>query len=142
VRLDGSWPADCITPPLAASTPSAPAVDGRPAWTIRGLIAAHKLIALAVAGVLALIVAMFLIAALGPKGGAVTDSTSCTQWGSSNQTQQAAYAQRYLREHRGLAAKGASPATVVAAINNNCTQAYGDDVADTTSVAQALAGTF
>lgn len=120
----------------------APAVDGAPAWTIRGLLATHKLVALAVAAALALMVAMFLVAALGPKGGAITDATSCSQWGSSNQALQTAYGQRYIREHRRLAAEGASPATVITAINNNCTQAFGEDVADTTSVAQALSGNF
>jgi hypothetical protein len=97
---------------------------------------------LAVVATAALVVAMFLAAALGPKGGAVTDATTCTQWGSSNQSLQTAYARRYLREPGALAAAGKSPATVIAAINNGCMQAFGEDVADTTTVVQAISGNF
>jgi hypothetical protein len=128
---------------LAGSGTWAPqAGDGGGQWTLRGLIAAHKLASLAVAATAAVVVAMFLAAALGPTGGAITDTTSCTQWGSSDQNLQTAYAQRYLREPGALAAAGRSPATVIAAINNGCMQAFGEDVADTTSVVQAISGNF
>jgi hypothetical protein len=121
---------------------STPVVDGRPPWTVRGLIAAHKWLTVAVAAVLAVMVAVSLVAALGPKAGAVTDATTCAQWGSTTQDQQTAYARRYIREHPLPASAGETPATVIGAINNNCMTAFSEDVDDTTSVARALSGTF
>ena len=113
-----------------------------PQWTVRGLLAAHKVLALAVTAICALLVAMFLIAALNPKAGAVTDATTCTQWGSSNQSRQTTYARRYIQEHGPQAGARESPASVIAAINNGCMQAFGEDVADITTVAQAISGNF
>ena len=118
------------------------AAPGGQEWSLRRLIAAHKLSALAVAALGALVVAMFVLAALGPKGGAVTDATSCSQWGSSDQSRQSAYAQQYIREHGGAIAGRMTPATVIGAINTGCMQAFADDVADTTSVVHAISGNF
>jgi hypothetical protein len=126
---------------LVASSTSASAAGGDRTWTIRGLIAAHRLIALAAVGICALLVAMTLVAALGPKGGAVTDATTCSQWGSANWRQQTAYARRYVQEHGGVAGQ-TSPAAVINAINDGCMQAFGEDVDDTTSVVQAISGNF
>ncbi|MGO9496094.1 MAG: hypothetical protein ACLQA5_05175 [Solirubrobacteraceae bacterium] len=114
--------------------------SGQP-WTIRRLIAAHKPVALAVAAVCALTVAMFLFAVLGPKAGAVTDATTCSQWGSANWSQQSAYARRYVEEHGGIDGQ-TSPMAVINTINNECMVAYGEDVDDTTSVVQAISGNF
>ena len=83
-----------------------------------------------------------VISAFGAKAGAVTDATSCTQWGSANQNVQAAYGRLYLREHGPIQGFEYSPAGVIAAINDQCAVAYGDDVADTTSVVQAISGNF
>jgi len=110
--------------------------------SLRGLLARHKLVALGLAAVIALMLAMILVAVLGPKAGAVTDSTTCTQWGSSNQALQAAYGRLYVKEHGGVRGWGSSPSEVIAAINNGCAQAYGDDVSDTVTVRQAISGKF
>lgn len=110
--------------------------------TIRGLIARHKPAALAVAGIIAVMLAMILVSLLGSKAGAVSDSTTCTQWGAANQDQQTAYARLYMREHGPPRGVGTSPASVIAAINNGCIQAYGDDVSDTVTVVQAISGNF
>jgi hypothetical protein len=110
--------------------------------SVRGLLTRHKLVALGLAAVVALMLAMILVAVLGPKAGAVNDSTTCTQWGSSNQAQQAAYGKLYLREHGPLRGGGNSPSKVIAAINDGCAQAYGDDVSDTATVLQAISGNF
>lgn len=125
-----------------AGSSSTPVVDGRPPWTVRGLIASHKWITLAAVAALAVMVAMILVAALGPKAGAVTDATTCAQWGSASQTQQTAYARRYIRAHPLPASAGETPATVIGAINNNCMTAFSEDVDATTSVVRALSGTF
>lgn len=111
-------------------------------FSLRGLLTRHKLVALGLAAVIALMLAMILVAVLGPKAGAVTDSTTCTQWGSSNQSQQAAYGKLYVKEHGPLRGGGSSPSKIVAAINSGCAQAYGDDVSDTVTVRQAISGKF
>lgn len=103
-------------------------------------MARHKLATLGLAAVCAVMVAMIALAAIGPRAGAVTDSTSCTQWGSANQTRQSAYARRYISEHGGAA--GTSPGGVITAINNGCMKAYSEDVADSVTVAQAISGNF
>ena len=110
--------------------------------TVRGLIARYPLAAAAVAAGIAVMLALILIPLLGSKAGAVSDSTTCTQWGSANQKQQAAYARLYLREHGPIPGWGGSPANVLTAINDECAQAYGDDVSDTTTLAQAISGRF
>ena len=108
---------------------------------MRALIAAHKLAALAAAAIVALMVMMFLVVALGPSSGAVTDATTCSGWGSANWTQQTAYARRYVQEH-GAVAGQTSPTAIITAINNRCMQAFGEDVDNTTSVVQAISGNF
>jgi len=87
-------------------------------------------------------VALILIPLLGSTARAVSDSTTCTQWGSANQRQQAAYARLYLEEHGPLRGARGSPASVLTAINDGCAQAFGDDVSDTTTVVQAITGRF
>ena len=112
-------------------------------WTIRGLIARHKGVALAGAGTFAVLVAMFLVAALGAKAGAVSDSTTCAQWGSANVNRQNAYARLYVREHGPVAPGwGPSPTGVINAINAGCYQAFGEDVDDTATVVQAISRNF
>ncbi|MGN6171057.1 MAG: hypothetical protein ACTHQQ_23230 [Solirubrobacteraceae bacterium] len=102
----------------------------------------HKFVALGLAAVIAVMLSMVLVAVFGPKAGAVSDSTTCTEWGSANQGRQAAYAKLYVKEHGPLRGGGRTPSKVIAAINNGCTQAYGEDVSDTVTVTQAIAGNF
>jgi hypothetical protein len=111
--------------------------------TFRGLIASHKVIALGVAALCAVMLATFLAAALGAKAGAVTDSSTCTQWGSANVDRQDAYARLYVREH-GPVSRGWGPAPVgvINAINAGCDQAFGEDVSDSVSVVQAISRNF
>jgi hypothetical protein len=112
-------------------------------WTIRGLVAAHKAVALGVAAVIAVMVAMILVAALGATGGAVSDATTCTQWGSANVDQQDAYARLYVGEHGSVSPRwGPAPAGVINAINAGCAQAFGEDVSDTATVVQAISRNF
>jgi hypothetical protein len=119
-------------------------MDDFPApWTIRGLIAGHKLAALGALALIAVLVAMIVIPALGTKGGAVGDSTSCTQWGAANVDQQNAYGRLYISEHGQVSPRwGAAAAGVINAINAGCTQAFGENVSDTATVVQAIRRTF
>jgi hypothetical protein len=111
-------------------------------WTVRGLIARHKRVAFGAAAGCALMLAIILVAVFGAKAGAVTDSTTCTQWGSTNVVRQDAFAKLYVKEHGPIQGVGTSPASVVSGINIACLEAYNDDVSDSTTVTQALSGTF
>jgi hypothetical protein len=126
------------TDPLARLRPT----DFAP-WTVRGLIASHKLAAMVIALLVAGTVAVFLWVGLGPKAGAVTDSTTCAQWGSTNVDGQNAYARLYVKEH-GQVAKGWGPAPqgVINAINAGCYEAFGEGVDDQATVVQAISRDF
>jgi len=69
---------------------------------------------------------------------AVSDSTSCSGWSSANQVQQHAYARLYVQEHGSLSNGARDAASVEAAINKGCLQAFGSDVADNVTVLQAI----
>jgi ABC-type glycerol-3-phosphate transport system substrate-binding protein len=90
----------------------------------------------------ALMLALALVAIFGAKAGAVSDSTTCTTWGSANSDQQNAYARLYIEEHGAVRGVGTSPANVINAINIECLQAYNDDVSDSTTVVGAISGYF
>lgn len=128
------------------STPASPASQPSTAievWTLRGLIAKHPRAALAAAGLFAaMVVSLILAVALGSNAGAVTDLTTCTQWGSTTAHRQAEYADLYLKEHGPVPHWGGSPTDVLNAINWGCGIAYGDDVGDTTTVVQAATGNY
>jgi hypothetical protein len=124
------------------STASTTAPNGVEFWTVRSLLARHKLGSAVVAAVVAIMLAMVLVAVFGAKGGAISDASTCTQWGSANVNQQTAYARLYFREHGPLPNGKTSPASIVAAINTACTWTYSEDVSDTTNVVQAVTGKF
>jgi hypothetical protein len=112
-------------------------------WTLRGLIASHKVASLVIAALCAATVAVLLLVALGPKAGAVTDSTTCAQWGSTNVTAQEAYARLYIREHGPVSAGwGPGGQGVINAVNAGCYEAFGEDVSDTATVVQAISRSF
>ena len=121
--------------------PTAPQ-GGADQWSTRSLIAAHKRGSVVAVTLLAVLVAMFLVAVLGPRGAAVTSSTSCSSWGSASQLQQQAYANLYLREHGHVSRGGSNVASVAAAINSGCTAAFASDEEDTVSVVQAINGQY
>ena len=68
-------------------------------WNTRALVARHKVAALAGLVAIALLLVIVVGGILTSRPVVVSDSTSCTTWGSANQTQQAAYARRYVGEH-------------------------------------------
>ncbi len=124
------------------STASSAAPPPAQPWTVRSLVARHRLGAAVAGAAIFIMLTMILVAVFGAKAGAVSDTTSCTQWGSTNQDAQSAYARLYFREHGPLPGGKSSPASIVAAINTACTRAYVNDVSDTTSVVQALTGRY
>jgi hypothetical protein len=117
-------------------------VDSAP-WTLRGLIVSHKAASMVVAALCAATVAVLVLVAFGPRGGAVTDHTTCAQWGSTNVNRQAAYARLYVKEHGPVSPSwGPAPTGVINAINAGCYQAFGEDVSDTATVVQAISRDF
>jgi hypothetical protein len=115
----------------------------RDPWTIRGVVSAHPGAALGVTAVIAVMLAMILVAALGAKGGSVGDATTCTQWGSANVDKQNAYGRLYISEHGPVSPRwGPGPAGVINAINAGCAQAFGEDVSDTATMVQAISRSF
>lgn len=127
---------------IVNSNASTAVPTGAEAWSIRGLLARHKLAAAGAAAVVAVMVAMVLVELFGSRAAAVSDATTCTQWGSANQARQAAYARLYVREHGPLRGFGAAPATIITAINDGCARAYADDVSDNVTLVQAISGNF
>ena len=114
--------------------------DTADGWNTRALVARHKLAALAGLGVLALLLVIVVGGILTSRPVVVRDSTSCTTWGSANQTQQLAYARRYVKEHGPLTGGVTDPARVIAAINAGCSEANVNDVEDDVNVVQAIHG--
>ena len=102
------------------------------------LMRAHKRATGAGLGIVVLLVAVVLLADFGSRVTRITDSTSCTVWSSSNQTEQAAYAALYVKEHGPLPSGGSNVSTIEAAINAGCTNAFGYDEADAVTVLQSI----
>ena len=107
-------------------------------WTTRALIARHKRLSLSVLAIVLVMVVLLVAGIAGSNAGAVSDSSTCSAWSSANQGQQQAYAGLYIREHGALAGGATSAASVEAAINKGCMQAFGSDAADLVNVYQAI----
>ena len=122
--------------------PTLRATDFAP-WTVRGLLASHKVASLIIAALCASTLAVFVLVALGPKAGAVSDRTTCAQWGSTNVNAQEAYARLYVKNHGTVAAGwGPAPQGVINAINAGCYEAFGEGVDDQATVVQAISRDF
>lgn len=110
---------------------------------MRGLAASHKRATAVIVLVCALAVTYFVLIATGPTGAAVTDKTTCEQWASANISHQQTYARLYVSEHGPVSPRwGPAPQGVINAINAGCYQAYGEDVANTATMLQAIARNF
>jgi hypothetical protein len=127
-----------MTDASAYTDPAAESGDASETWTTWGLISKHK-IAAGVGVVLVLLLLVIVVGGLvSAKPVVVSDATTCTAWGSANQTQQRVYALLYVREHGPLPDGARDPASVIAAIDNGCGEAYVNDVEDNVTVVQAL----
>jgi hypothetical protein len=114
---------------------SAPAAQ---AWTTRALIARHRGLTLSLLAIVVVMLALLAAGIAGSSAGAVSDTSTCSAWSSANQDQQRAYATLYVREHGPLPSGAASAASVEAAINKGCMQAFGSDAADLVNVVQSI----
>jgi hypothetical protein len=127
-----------MTSTSAFTDPAAPSGEGVETWTTWGLIVKHKIAALSALVLLILLLVIIVGGLLSSKPVLVSDSTTCTAWGSANQTQQREYALRYVREHGALSNGATDAASVVSAINTGCGEAYVNDVEDNITVLQAI----
>jgi hypothetical protein len=107
-------------------------------WTTRALFARHKVVGISAVALLVLLIAFVAGGLLSASPVVVSDSSTCSTWSSANQTQQQAYAARYVREHGAVPGGSRAASSVVAAINAGCTQAFDNDVEDTITVVQAI----
>lgn len=117
---------------------AAPRSPSDASWTARTLISRHKRASTGVLALLVVMVALLVAGVVGARAGAVSDSTTCSEWGSANQNQQQAYASLYVREHGALRGGASNAASVEAAINKGCMQAFASDVDDSVNVYQAI----
>jgi hypothetical protein len=127
---------ESLEAPHAAGTEPGAQEYERP--TVRGLVAAHKRLSAAALAVLLVLIGVILLTSLGPRVSRLSDSTSCSVWGSANQAKRDAYAARYVKEHGPLPSGAIDAGTIEGVIDSGCTQAYGFDEADTVTILQAL----
>jgi hypothetical protein len=123
----------------SGSTERAAPADQTPvAWTTGALFARHKRLGVSAVALLVLLLAIVVGGLLASSPAVVNDSSTCSTWSSANQSAQQAYAARYVREHGPLANGATAPATVVAAINAGCTEAFDNDVQDNVTLVHAI----
>lgn len=110
--------------------------------TLRGLMREHKRVSAGVLVTILALLAIVLISDLGTRVSRISDSTTCSVWGSAKQSKRDAYAALYVKEHGALPSGASDPGTIEGAIDNGCTMAYGFDEADTVTVLQAVKGEY
>ncbi len=123
----------------STQTPSAD-VDGSYGWSARELMSANKPLTIGVAALVAAMLAAVAIGLLAGSSGAVSDSTLCSGWSSTNQTKQQAYGKLYLQEHGPLPSGAGNPNAVLAAINKGCMEAFANGIEDNVNVVEAISG--
>jgi hypothetical protein len=106
--------------------------------TLRGLLAANRRLSVGVLAILLVLAAIIAASVLGPRVSRISDSTSCSAWGSANQAKRDAYAALYVKEHGPLPSGAIGAGTIEGVIDDGCTKAYGFDEADTVTVLQAI----
>jgi len=107
--------------------------------TLRTVISRHKgPFAGAIAFLFVLVAVTVAPAFLGSSGGALSDSTSCSEWSSASQAQQSTYSHLYLNEYGALPSGARDVNSIKSAINNACIQAAYLGEADDVSVVAAI----
>jgi hypothetical protein len=107
-------------------------------WTTRALFARHKVIGVSAVALLILLLAIVVGGVLASSTAVVSDSSTCATWAAANQTQQQAYAVKYIGEHGALPGGSRATSSVVAAISTGCNDAFSNDVEDNVTVVQAI----
>ena len=126
--------ANCASGDAPASRPTV-----RERLTLRTVMSRHKG---ASAGAIALLFVLVAVtvspAFLSSSGGALSDSTSCSGWGSASQAQQTAYSHLYLNEYGALPSGARDPNSIKSAVSNACIHAANLGEADDVSVVAAI----
>lgn len=126
-----------VTTNSTSGAPFRPTVRGR--LTLRAVISRRKR---ASAGAIALLLVLVAVtvapAFLSSSGGALSDSTSCSEWSSASQAQQNTYSDLFGSEHGVLLSAGRDANSIRSAINNACIQAAYLGEADDVSVVGAI----
>jgi hypothetical protein len=107
-------------------------------WTTRALFARHKAVGISAVALLILLLAVVVGGILASNTAVVNDSSTCATWAAANQTQQQAYAVRYVRKHGALPGGSRAASSVVEAISTGCNDAFSNDVEDNVTVVQAV----
>lgn len=105
---------------------------------LRTLVVRHKVASLIALAVVVVFFAILIPEFLTAGKLKITDSTSCQAWSTAKPKQQAAYSRLYVRLHGALSHGATSTASIEAAVNYGCIQAYAFDEADTITVLQAI----
>jgi hypothetical protein len=107
--------------------------------TLRTVILRHKA---AVAGGIALLFVLVAVMAAtavsSSSGGALGDSSSCSEWASASQAQQNAYSHLYVNEYGALRSGARDVDSVESAVDKACIQAAYLGEADDVSVVAAI----
>ena len=110
--------------------------------SLRKLIAQHKRESIAVIVLVVLLVGFTAASALSSsKASALSDASTCSAWAAAGQSQQVAYARRYVDEY-GAVAGSRDTGTVESAINSACTHAAYLGEADDVSLVAAMNHAF
>jgi hypothetical protein len=107
--------------------------------SLRTIIARHKReTAVVVALVIVLIGTMAATALPSSRATALSDTSTCSEWASGGQSQQAAYARLYVTEYAGSRSSG----SIESALNSACTHAAYLGEADDISLVAAMNHAF
>ena len=111
--------------------------------SLKAIILRHKAVAAAAFAVVLVLIGVMAAAALpSAKGGALSDSSTCSAWSSATHAQQSEYARLYITEHGSHVNGGLSPASVESATDSACSHAAYLGEADDVSIVAALNHAF
>jgi hypothetical protein len=113
-----------MTTDNASGDASASGPTAREPLTVRSVILRHKVAW--IGGIALLFVLVALMAAtvlLGSSAGALSDSSTCSEWSSASQAQQNAYSHLYVNEYGALLSIDLDAVGIESAINRDCTRA-------------------
>jgi hypothetical protein len=101
------------------------------------VILRHKAASAGGIAFLLVVIAVFAATALS-SGGALSDSSSCSQWGAASPSQQAAYSRLYDREYVAAPSQAGDVGSIESAITQDCTKAAYLGESDDVSVIAAV----
>ncbi|HTP18087.1 MAG TPA: hypothetical protein VMJ65_00695 [Solirubrobacteraceae bacterium] len=111
--------------------------------SLKAIILRHKAASAAAFTIVIVLIGVMAAAALpNAKGGALSDSSTCSAWSSATRAQQSAYAHLYVTEHGSHVSGALTPASVESATDSACSHAAYLGEADDVSIVAALNRAF